>query len=51
MINVVYHDKTLIFIGTTFREKLISHYQAMNMFQFIKAATHVLYPAIINVYE
>ena len=30
MINAVYHDKTLIFIGATFREKLVSHHQAVN---------------------
>ena len=27
MINSVYHDKPLIFIGATFREKLVSHHQ------------------------
>ena len=28
--NVVYHDKTLIFIRTTFREELISYHWAVN---------------------
>ena len=31
MINVVYHDKSLIFIGATFRKKLVSHQQAVNI--------------------
>ena len=26
----LYHDKPLIFIGATFREKLVSHHQVMN---------------------
>ena len=30
MINVAYHDKSLIFIGATIREKLIFHHQAVN---------------------
>ena len=30
MINAVYHDKPLMFIGAVFREKLVSHHQAMN---------------------
>ena len=31
MINAVYLDKPLIFIGTTFREKLVSFHQAVNI--------------------
>ena len=31
MINAVYHDKHLIFIRATFREKLFSQHQAMNI--------------------
>ena len=31
MINDVYHDKPLIFIGATFRKKLVSHHQAVNI--------------------
>ena len=27
MMNAVYRDKPLIFIGATFREKLVSHYR------------------------
>ena len=30
MINAVYHDKPLIFIRATFREKLLSYHQAVN---------------------
>ena len=30
MVNAVYHDKTLISISATFREKLVSHLQAVN---------------------
>ena len=30
MINAVYHDNPLIFIGATFREKLVSHHRTMN---------------------
>ena len=30
MINAAYHDKPLIFIGATFREKLVSHHRAVN---------------------
>ena len=31
MINAVYHDKPLNFIGATFREKLVvSHHRAVN---------------------
>ena len=30
MINAVYHDKPLIFIRAMFREKLISHHQAVS---------------------
>ena len=28
-INSIYYDKPLIFIRTTFREKLVSHHQAV----------------------
>ena len=31
MINTAYHGKPLIFIGATFRDKLVSHHQAVNM--------------------
>ena len=31
MINDVYHDKPLMFIRATFREKLVSHHQAVNV--------------------
>ena len=31
MINAVYHDKPLILIGATFREKLISNHQIVNI--------------------
>ena len=31
MINAVYSDKPLIFIGATFREKLFSHHQAVTI--------------------
>ena len=31
MVNSVHYDKPLIFIGTTFQEKLISHHQAVNL--------------------
>ena len=31
MINAVYHDKPLIFIGAAFLEKLISHQQTVNI--------------------
>ena len=31
MINAVYHDKPLIFIGATFWKKLVSHPQALNI--------------------
>ena len=34
MINGVYHDKPLIFIGVTFRKKLVSHHRAMNVHTF-----------------
>ena len=44
MINAVYHVKALIFIGATFREKLVSHHQTvmnteilLNTYDFIKA--------------
>ena len=30
MINVIYHDKPLIFIGATFQEKIVYHHQAVN---------------------
>ena len=30
MINAAYHGKPLIFIGTTFRKKLVSHHRAVN---------------------
>ena len=30
MINVVYHKKPLMFIRATFRERLVSHHQAVN---------------------
>ena len=30
MIKAVYHDMPLIFIGVTFREKLVSHHWAVN---------------------
>ena len=30
MVNAVYYDKPLIFISATFREKLVSHHQAVN---------------------
>ena len=30
MINVYYYDKSLILIGSTFWEKLVSHHQAVN---------------------
>ena len=30
MINAVYHDKPLMFIGATFREKLASYHLAVN---------------------
>ena len=30
MINAVYHDKPLIFIGATFRKTLVSHQRAVN---------------------
>ena len=30
VINAVYHDKPLNFIGTTFREKLVFHHRAVN---------------------
>ena len=29
-INAIYHDKPLTFTGSTFREKLVFHYQAVN---------------------
>ena len=31
MIHVAYHDKPLMFIGATFREKLVFHPQALNI--------------------
>ena len=31
VINAAYHDKPLIFIGATIREKLIFHHQAVNV--------------------
>ena len=31
MISTVYHDKPLLFIGATFREKLVSHHQAVDI--------------------
>ena len=31
MINAVFHDKPLIFIGATYREMLVSHHQAINI--------------------
>ena len=30
MINAVYYDKPLIFIGAKFREKFVSHHRAVN---------------------
>ena len=30
MIHAVYHDESLMFIGATFQEKLVSHHQAVN---------------------
>ena len=30
MVNAAYHDKPLIVIGATFREKLVSHHRAVN---------------------
>ena len=30
MIKTVYYDKSLIFVGATFREKLVSHHRAAN---------------------
>ena len=30
-INAIYYDKPLIFLVATFRQKLISHYQAVNI--------------------
>ena len=29
-INAIYHDKPLVLIGAKFREKLVSHHQAVN---------------------
>ena len=51
MINAVYRDKPLIFIGATFREKLLSHHQAVNikllsMFKFIKAVSDSVFSMI-----
>ena len=31
MINAVYHDKLLTFIGAMFRENLVTHHQAVNI--------------------
>ena len=39
MINAVYHDKPLMFIGAMFWEKLVSHHEAVNTFEFIKAVS------------
>ena len=44
MINAAYNDKPLISIGDTFREKLVSHHQELNIncykhFEFIKAVS------------
>ena len=30
IINAVYHDKPLMFIGATFQEKLVSHHRTVN---------------------
>ena len=49
--NAVYHEKSLMFIGATFREKLISHHQAVNInclntFEFIKVVSDTVFDMI-----
>ena len=48
MINAVYYDKTLIFTGATFREKLVSRHQAVN--EFIKAISETVLDIIKAAY-
>ena len=43
MINVVYYDKPLIFTRAMFREKLVSHHQAVNVYCWIRLSFSRLY--------
>ena len=51
LIYAVYHDKPLIFIGATFREKLVSHHQVVNMFKLIKAVCDTVFDLINAVHH
>ena len=56
IINAVYHDKPLMFIGATFREKLFSpssvnEYKLLNMFEFIKVVADPVLDMINAVYH
>ena len=52
MINAAYHDKPLMFIGATFREKLISHHRAVlpSTFESIKAISDIVFYMINAAY-
>ena len=43
MIYAVYHDKLLVFIGATFREKLVSHHQTTNINCWIRLSLSRLF--------
>ena len=56
MINAVYHDKYLMFIGAIFREKLVSpawgsEYKLLKIFEFIKAVSDKVLNMINAVYH
>ena len=58
MINDAYYDKPLIFIGGSFREKLVTHHQAVNIYtncwldasEFIKVVSDTLFEMIHALY-
>ena len=51
MINAVYREKPLIFIGATFQEKLGSEYKLLNTLKFIKAVSDTVSDMINAVYH
>ena len=42
MVHAIYHDKPLILMLATFKEKLVSHHRAVNTFEFIKAVSDIV---------
>ena len=51
LINAVYHDKPLIFIRAAFREKLVSHRQAMNVNCWIRLSLSRLFLTLYYPWE